>query len=113
MTQEVSVTDYGAAYAERQVDADGFTIRYLEAGDGRPLVYFHGGGGLHLSRALDLLAERFRVLAFELPGSGDSPENSRTRSLDELAETMAAAIEGIASLFSESGSILTVWRRTR
>jgi pimeloyl-ACP methyl ester carboxylesterase len=81
-------------FAERQVDADGFRIRVLEAGAGEPLVYLHGGGGLHVSPALELLAERFRVLAFELPGFGDSPENTRTQTLTELAETMAQAVEG-------------------
>jgi pimeloyl-ACP methyl ester carboxylesterase len=82
-------------FAERQVDADGFRIRVLEAGAGEPLVYLHGGGGLHVSPALELLAERFRMLAFELPGFGDSPENTRTQSLDELAETMAQAVDAV------------------
>jgi pimeloyl-ACP methyl ester carboxylesterase len=86
---------YGASFGEREVEADGFRIRYLEAGKGEPVVYFHGGGGLHMSGALDLLAERFRVLAFELPGFGDSPENTRTQSLDELAETMTLAVQAV------------------
>jgi pimeloyl-ACP methyl ester carboxylesterase len=79
-------------FAESFVEADGFRIRYLHAGDGAPLVYFHGGGGLHVSPALELLAQRFRVLAFQLPGFGDSDENLRTQSLEELAETMTAAV---------------------
>jgi pimeloyl-ACP methyl ester carboxylesterase len=85
-------SEFGAGFEETTVEADGFTIRYLQSGDGDALVYFHGGGGLHMSHALDLLAERFRVIAFELPGFGDSPANARTRSLEELAETMAAAV---------------------
>ena len=85
-------SEFGAGFEEAAVEASGFTIRYLQAGDGDPLVYFHGGGGLHISRALDLLSERFRLLAFELPGFGESPENTRTQSLEELAETMAVAV---------------------
>jgi pimeloyl-ACP methyl ester carboxylesterase len=80
-------------FGEREVEADGFRIRLLEAGADDPLVYLHGGGGLHLSPALELLAKRFRVLAFELPGFGDSQENTRTQTLAELAETMAQAVE--------------------
>ena len=83
----------GSGFEERSVEADGFTIRYLEAGSGEPIVYLHGGGGLHLSPAHDLLSAQFRVLAFELPGFGRSPENIRTQSLDELAETMTQAVD--------------------
>lgn len=86
------MSDPVPGFTERAVEADGFTIRVLEAGAGRPLVYFHGGGGLHVSPAHRLLAERFRVSAFELPGFGESPENTRTATLDELAATMAAAV---------------------
>lgn len=79
-------------FDERSVHADGFDIRYLEAGDGPPLVCFHGAGGLRLSRTHELLAERHRVIAFEAPGFGDSPANDRSSSLSELAGSMNAAI---------------------
>ena len=39
----------GAAFREGFVEADGFRIRYAEAGDGPPLVHLHGAGGLRLS----------------------------------------------------------------
>lgn len=79
-------------FDERFVEAGGFTIRCLSAGTGEPLVYVHGGGGLHISPVHRLLAERFRVLAFEMPGFGESPENTRTESLQDMAVTMAEAI---------------------
>jgi pimeloyl-ACP methyl ester carboxylesterase len=81
----------GAAFREGQVEADGFTIRYLEAGEGPPLVHLHGAGGLRLNPAHDLLAAHYRVIAFEMPGFGASAENSRTRNQAELARTMGAA----------------------
>lgn len=84
-------------FDERFVEADGFTIRYLRAGSGEPVVYVHGGGGLHISRVHSMLAERFQVLAFEIPGFGNSPENTRSQSLDDLAATMAAAVAATAS----------------
>ena len=40
----------GAAFREGFVEADGFRIRYMEAGQGPPLVHLHGAGGLRLTR---------------------------------------------------------------
>src|SRR5438132_1080331 len=75
-----------SAFREAHVDADGFRIRYLEAGEGVPLVHLHGAGGLRLTPAHELLAHRFRVVAFEMPGFGDSPVNTGTESrLQDLA----------------------------
>ena len=44
-------------------------------------MHLHGAGGLRLTPAHDLLARRFRVVAFEMPGFGQSPENTQTRSM--------------------------------
>jgi pimeloyl-ACP methyl ester carboxylesterase len=78
-------------FREGHVEAGGFRIRYMEAGQGAPLVHLHGAGGLRLTPAHDLLSRQFRVVAFEMPGLGESPENSRTRDMPELASTMAQA----------------------
>ena len=78
-------------FREGWVAADGFRIRYLEAGEGSALVHLHGAGGLRLTPAHELLSRRFRVVAFEMPGFGDSPENTRTRGMPELAATMGKA----------------------
>jgi pimeloyl-ACP methyl ester carboxylesterase len=86
------VTLVSTAFAEAYVEADGFRIRYLEAGTGQPLVAVHGAGGVHLTRAHELLAERYRVIALEVPGFGDSAANERTRSYPELAATLASAV---------------------
>ncbi len=83
----------GAGFSEGHVEADGFRIRYMEAGDGPPLVHLHGAGGLRLTPGHDLLRRRFRVIAFEMPGFGTSAENMRTRDMPEMAATMARAIE--------------------
>jgi pimeloyl-ACP methyl ester carboxylesterase len=81
----------GAAFKEGYVEADGFRIRYMEAGHGTPLVHLHGAGGLRLTPAHDLLSRQFRVIAFEMPGFGQSAENTRTRDMAGLASTMAQA----------------------
>jgi pimeloyl-ACP methyl ester carboxylesterase len=80
-------------FTEGFVEADGFRIRYMEAGQGTPLVHLHGAGGLLLTSGHDLLSRQFRVIAFEMPGFGQSPENTRTRDMPELASTMARAAD--------------------
>ena len=82
-------------FVEGHVEADGFRIRYLEAGEGAPLVHLHGAGGLRLTRAHELLAQRFRVVAFEMPGFGNSPENRRSADMPALAATMAEAAQNL------------------
>jgi pimeloyl-ACP methyl ester carboxylesterase len=81
----------GTAFRERFVEAGGLRIRYFEAGHGPPLVHLHGASGLRLTRAHELLTRQFRVLAFEMPGFGHSPENTHTRDMAELASTMGMA----------------------
>ena len=83
------------AFQEKFVEADGFRIRYLEAGAGEPVVWFHGGGGLQINKMHELLAAKHRVLAFEAPGFGASPVNERTQSMAELAGTMGKAVAAL------------------
>lgn len=80
------------AFQEAFIEADGFRIRYLMAGEGTPLVHLHGAGGLRLTRAHELLAKRHRVYVFEMPGFGTSAENSSSKSISDLAATMLAAV---------------------
>jgi pimeloyl-ACP methyl ester carboxylesterase len=85
----------GSAFSEGYVEADGFRIRYMEAGSGIPLIHLHGAGGLRLTPAHDLLSRQFRVIAFEMPGFGQSLENTRTHTMPELASTMAQAARNL------------------
>jgi pimeloyl-ACP methyl ester carboxylesterase len=89
------VTPVGEAFREDHVEADGFRIRYMEAGEGPALVHLHGAGGLRLTPGHDLLSRQFRVIAFEMPGFGTSPENERTRNMPELAATMVKAADAL------------------
>ena len=94
-TSNGPVSAPGAAFQEHHVEVDGFRIRYLEAGEGPPLVCFHASGGQRLSRGHDLLAERYRVILFEAPGFGRSAVNDRTASVADLARTMASAVDAL------------------
>ena len=90
MTQTHDAVRFG----EHHVEADGFRIRSLEAGEGEPLVYLHGAGGPRISRGHEILAARHRVIAFEVPGFGQSPVNDRSASVRDLAATMTRAVAG-------------------
>ena len=89
------MTETENSFRESHVEVDGFRIRAMIAGDGPPLVYLHGAGGLRLTPGHQLLRGRFRVIAFEMPGFGLSAENSRTRDMPEMAATMGRAIDQI------------------
>ncbi len=102
------------SFVEHVVEADGFTIRYAEAGEGAPVVWFHGAGGLRLSHGLAGIAERHRVAAFELPGFGTSALNERTQSAREMAATMAEAltavgIERCTLVGTSMGGVVACW----
>jgi len=62
-----------AAVSERMVEVrEGIVTHLLVAGDGPPLLFLHGAGGLFWDPFLDGLARRFTVYAPEHPGSGQS-----------------------------------------
>jgi pimeloyl-ACP methyl ester carboxylesterase len=88
-----------SGFVERKVDADGFTIRYLEggppSGGAVPLICIHGAGGLRLSPMHEILTRTRRVIAFETPGFGTSPVNERSRDMAELAGSFCAAVAAL------------------
>ena len=49
-----------------------FKIRLLDAGQGDPVLFLHGAGGLFWDPLLDAVAAGHRVVAPEHPGAGDS-----------------------------------------
>jgi pimeloyl-ACP methyl ester carboxylesterase len=83
------------SFREGFIEADGFRIRYWEAGAGPALVHLHGAGGPRLQRSHELLAEKHRVVVFEMPGFGASAENTRSTTMQDLAATMARAIAAL------------------
>jgi pimeloyl-ACP methyl ester carboxylesterase len=83
------------AFSEGFVEADGFRIRYMAAGEGTPLAHLHGAGGMRLTRAHDLLSRHHRVIVFEMPGFGQSAANTRTQTARELGATMGAAVAAL------------------
>jgi pimeloyl-ACP methyl ester carboxylesterase len=72
------------------IKIDGVRLHYVERGDGRPLVLFHGNGSMiqdfESSGLIDLAAENYRVIVFDRPGFGHS---SRPRSVIWTPEAQA------------------------
>ncbi|MDE3075079.1 MAG: alpha/beta fold hydrolase, partial [Chloroflexota bacterium] len=101
-------------FREGYVDADGFRIRYCEAGEGEPVISLHGAGGMHLYRSHELLAKHHRMIVFEVPGFGQSPANERSGSMQELGLTMARAagnlgIDRFNLMGNSFGGKLALW----
>lgn len=92
-------------FTEKYVEADGFNIRYLEAGSGDVVVYIHGGNGPRISGTHEILAETHRIIAFEVPGFGQSPVNEKSSSMEDIANTLLQAMNALGvSKFSVMGS---------
>lgn len=57
-------------------------VRYYEGGQGKPLVFLHGAGGVDADLGfLDELSRRFHVYAPLVPGYGDSEECAELRDM--------------------------------
>jgi pimeloyl-ACP methyl ester carboxylesterase len=74
----------------RFIDIDGVVLHYVERGNGRPLVLFHGNGSMiqdfESSGLIDLAAQNYRVIVFDRPGFGHS---LRPRNVVWTAEAQA------------------------
>jgi pimeloyl-ACP methyl ester carboxylesterase len=96
---QMAELNQASGFVERTVDADGFTIRYLEAGPrsggAAPVICIHGAGGLRVSPMHAILARTWRVIAFETPGFGTSAANERSRDMAELAGSLCAAVAAL------------------
>jgi pimeloyl-ACP methyl ester carboxylesterase len=82
-----------AELEEGRVAAGGCEVAYRAAGDGPALVYLHGAGGLRWGKALDALAERFRVYGLDLPGFGRSTLADSVNSIPDAADVVGAAMQ--------------------
>lgn len=91
----------------------GFRIEYLELGQGKPVVYFHGAGGVFRNAAfMPALGQRYRVLAPSRPGYDGS--SGSCASAREDAEVMATfirqVVQGPVHLVGESaGGAAACW----
>ena len=72
------------------------TLELVERGQGRPLLFLHAGEGLAPDRPwLELLSDRFRVIAPWHPGYGNSPLIDGSGSVDDLAYLYLDLADGL------------------
>lgn len=72
-------------------DVDGHDVAWREAGSGPALLLLHGLGGSRISWEPQLvgLADRFRVVAWDLPGYGAAPPLAGPVTFPALADAVA------------------------
>src|SRR5271167_2216574 len=78
------------AIASRTAEVKGVKLHYLSAGHGTPLILLHGYAETSLmwKPVIPLLAERFTVIAPDLPGIGGSAIPSRGLDMKSAAITI-------------------------
>src|SRR5919201_1308855 len=72
-----------AGYESIRVDVDGVETGVRLAGEGEPLVFFHGGGIVEGADCLLPLAEQFRLIVPFHPGFGETASAPRVSGLDD------------------------------
>jgi pimeloyl-ACP methyl ester carboxylesterase len=103
-----------AAFTEERHDVNGIDTAVLVAGDGEPIVFFHGGGTMTGFDALLPLAENARLIVPNHPGFGASADDPSIDSLQDyhlhyldLFERMG--LEEISLAGHSMGGALAAW----
>ena len=81
-------------FQESYLEAGGFRIKCLAAGQGDPVVILNSISE-GISKLQDALVQRYSVAVLELPGFGSSPANTESSSVQDLAKVVAQATEKI------------------
>ena len=87
-----------------QTAKEGMSIEVLQAGDGEPLVFLHGAGGLlDNDPFISALAERYHVYAPLLPGFGASENPDK---LDDMLSVALHSFDVLQSLELEKPKLV-------
>ena len=96
-------------FAQRELVVDGLRLRYLDEGKGPPILLIHGHTGRieEHDEIVKQLRRRFRVLAFDFPGSGYSDKPEREYTLRFYEDTALAFLDqlGIKQCYLAGGSL--------
>lgn len=92
--------------AERSIQVDGTPLRYLEAGQGSPVVILEPE--LEPSAFAGLLARQFRVIVLELPASTDQEQVAVAGMLNRAAT--ALGLDHYVVIGSGDTAALAVWQ---
>ena len=93
------------AFREGHLEAEGLRVRYLEAGPPQPAgaVVMVDSMTWGLTRLHHALAQKYRVVAFELPGVDGSPDRTGSRSVKDLASILT---KGVAKVVAEKYTLI-------
>lgn len=88
-------------------------LNYVEQGTGFPLVLLHGNGEDHtyFKRQMEPFAQKYRVIALETRGHGQSPRGMAPFTLNQFAEDLKSFLDGMGIErchllgFSDGGNI--------
>jgi pimeloyl-ACP methyl ester carboxylesterase len=86
-----------AAVTQITLDVRGVSVVVRQAGDGPPLFYLHDELSTGWNPFLDLLAERFHVVAPEIPGFGDTALPPWVETIDDVAFLIADIADMVGS----------------
>ena len=82
-----------ASFTETHIDVNGVDTAVLTAGEGEPLVFFHGGGIVEGADCFLALAERFRVVVAYHPGFGGTASDPRIDGIEGWVRHYVALLE--------------------
>lgn len=70
------------------LDINGYKINYIDVGEGDSILLLHGWGSnlLSFARLIDLLKSKYRVLALDYPGFGESDELKESFCVDDYCD---------------------------
>ena len=81
------------SFDETHLDVNGVDTAVLTAGDGEPLVFFHGGGVVEGADCLLPLAERFRLVVPYHPGFGGTASDPRITGIGDWVRHYVALFQ--------------------
>lgn len=73
----------------------GYKINYIVEGDGEPIVLLHGWGADHkcFTQLINLLKNKYKVYALDLPGFGESDDLKEPFTVDKYTDFVSKFIE--------------------
>lgn len=84
----------GLAAEEKRVPVSGAELNYIEAGEGKPVVMIHGNHSsvyIYKATIFDAVSQKYRTVAFDLPGYGKSGRTKSRMTFDEQAAVLHEA----------------------
>src|SRR5690606_40342165 len=94
-TPEELIARVAAAGRRVETPTGGGRMVWHVWGEGEPLVLLHGsfGSWTHWIRNIETLASRYRVIAGDIPGMGDSDQPALRFPIDSLAAEVSAGLD--------------------